>query len=99
MRYARFAGLWDPAKVPAFKHPSNLIVSKILIGLPSALRSQEDKLVRKPTQSDDQPGGQPSNLMERIASVQLRARVISTEATLSEAELKAFMDEQWAENS
>ena len=76
-----------------------MIVSKILIGLPSGLRSQEGKLVRKPTQSDDQPGGQPSKLMERIASVQLRARAISTEATLSEAELKAFMDEQWAENS
>ncbi|WP_131822044.1 hypothetical protein [Salipiger thiooxidans] len=57
------------------------------------------KQVPKPTQTDDQSDSQPDNLMGRIASVQECARAITTEATLSEAELKAFMDEQWAENS
>ncbi|NIY80736.1 hypothetical protein HCZ23_14820 [Celeribacter sp. HF31] len=60
---------------------------------------QAVKQVPKPTQTDDQLASQPDNLMGRIASVQERARAITTEATLSEAELKAFMDEQWAENS
>lgn len=51
----------------------------------------------KGKEPDDETDRRSRDFQERIAAIQNKARALGLTATLSEAEQKAYMDDQWGE--
>lgn len=46
----------------------------------------------------DEGEGEPNALLKRVAVLQNKVKALGLTKTLSEADLKTFMDEQWGED-
>lgn len=52
---------------------------------------------KKDKELHDEGEGEPNALLKRVAVLQNKVKALGLTKTLSEADLKAFMDDQWGE--